>query len=131
MFTGFALRALLALFAFLAVVDGDGVRVAEADGVAYHLASLLHGRHGGDIIRRVQQLLQGGDVVVHPLLPLLQRGQAFLVLVEAVPDASVQHAGRIVIASRKDGDEEGQEQEAPQSFHCLFHTLLYYVRSNK
>ena len=108
LWTLFTLRALWTLFAFLAVVDGDRVRVAEADGVTYNLATLLHGRHGGDIVRRVQQLLQGGDVVVHLVLPLFEGGEAFFVVAHRFPQGSVVV---IVLAGGKKGTCEETSKE--------------------
>ena len=69
--------ARVALLALRAVVDGDGGRVEEADGVA-HLYAVLHdGRHGGDVVRGAEQGLEGLDVGVGFGLPAM--GNALLI----------------------------------------------------
>ena len=75
--------------AFRAVIDGDGVGVQELDGVA-HLLSAFHERSDRrDAVSRVEQLPDGGDVVVGFLLPLFEGGKAFFVVVHLLPQRGV------------------------------------------
>ena len=114
--------ALVALVALRAVVDGDGGCVQEADGEAHLHAVLYDGRHGGDVVRRAEQRLEGLDVGVGFGLPGFEGGDAcglcgqFLgVLIDLLPEGGV-----IVLAGRQ--GQRGKQEEG-QSFSC-FHIHL-------
>ena len=123
--TRLALRALFALLSFISLVtlvalrsvaDGDGVGVVELDDVAHLLAVLRQGRDGGDVVRCVQQLLQGGDVAVHFVLPRFERFDALGVVVYGIPN------GRVVVVVAACGECQRKHRSRYVMFH--FHKAI-------
>ena len=111
LFALFALVSLVTLVALRSVADGDGVGVVELDDVAHLLAVLRQGRDGGDVVRCVQQLLQGGDVAVHFVLPRFERLDALGVVVYGIPQRRV----IVVVAAC------GECQRKHRSRYVMFH----------
>ena len=79
---------------------------SELDGVAHLLPAFHEGGDCRDAVGGVEQLPDGGDVVVGFLLPLFEGGEAFFVLVHLLPQRGVV----VVVARGKaQGGKEHQQ----------------------
>ena len=74
----------------------------EVDGVADGIIGLHDGGYGGDVVHRVDECLQGVEVVVGGLLPLLEGGDALLQSVHLVPQPGV-----VIVIAR--GEAQGSK----------------------
>ena len=70
----------------------------ERDGIAYCFVAHRDGSDGGNHVVRIQEGLQGGDVVVHFRLPLLEGFEPALVVVHGVPQLGV-----VIVVARREG----------------------------